>query len=101
MLHLSLFRLITPNLHDSLPRPLTHNRTRILPIYNLPNALARFSQFPHIITSLGLEKPNSTVITACNEETSVELQGCDRGIVRSYSLEGRKCCKGEGDHAPI
>jgi len=40
---LGLFRFITPNLHDSLPRSLTHNRTRILPIYNLPNALARFS----------------------------------------------------------
>ena len=85
-----LFRLIAPNLHDSLPCSLTHNRTRILPIYDLPNALTRFSQLPHIIARLGLEQPHSAVVTACDEETPVELERSDRRVVCCYSLEGRK-----------
>jgi hypothetical protein len=54
--------LETPYLHHSLPRPLTHNRTRILPIHDLPHALAGLGQLSYIIPGLSLEQPDTPVI---------------------------------------
>ena len=65
--------VVTPNLHNGLPRPLTHNCTNIPDISDLPNTLRRFSQISNILSRLRLEQPDPPVVPTSHEEVLVEL----------------------------
>ena len=80
---------MTPNFHDRLPRPLTHNRTDISHISNLPNTLSWFSQIPNILPCLRLEQPNLSVIATRHEKALVELESSHGRVVGGYALEDR------------
>jgi len=78
---------VTPNLHDGLPRPLTHDRTNIPDIPNLPNALRRLGQIPNIPARLRLEQPDPPVVPTSDEEVLVELESGHGRIVSSDALK--------------
>ena len=78
---------MTPNLHNHLPRPLTHNRTNVPHIPNLPNALGRLSQIPNILPRPRLKQPHSLVVLARDEEVLVELESVHERIVSGDTLE--------------
>lgn len=86
-LQLDLRWIVIPNLHDGLPRPLTHNRTNISDISNLPNTLGRFSQIPNILTRLRFKQSDPPVIPTSDEEVLVELESGHGRIVGGDALE--------------
>ena len=47
--------IVTPNFHHRLPRPLTHDRTNVSHIPNLPNAFGRLGQIPNVFPRLRLK----------------------------------------------
>ena len=91
----NLWWIVTPNLHDGLPRPLTHDRTNIPDIPNLPNALGRFSQIPNIPARLRLEQPDPPIVPTSDEEVIVELESGHGGIVSGDALKDGVCFKRE------
>ena len=94
-LQLDLRWIVAPNLHNRLPRPLTHNRTNIPHIPNLPNALGRFGQIPNILPRLRLKQPDSSVVSARHEEVLVELESGHGRIVSGDALEDGVGFEGE------
>ena len=94
-LQLDLWRIMAQNLHNRLPRPLTHNRTNVPRIPNLPNTLRRFRQISNISPRLRLKQPDPPVVPACHEEVLVELEGSHRRIVGGDALEDRVGFEGE------
>jgi len=78
---------MTPDLHNHLPRPLTHNRTNVPHIPNLPNALGRLSQIPNILSRPCLKQPHPPVVPARHEEVLVELESGHGRIVSGDALE--------------
>ena len=94
-LQLDLWRIMTQNLHDRLPRPLTHNRTNVPRIPNLPNTLGRLRQISNVSPRLRLKQPDPPVVPARHEEVLVELEGGYRRVVGGYALEDRVGFEGE------
>lgn len=92
---------MTPNLYDSFPRLLTHNRTSVSDISDLPNALGWLSQIPNILPRLGLEQPDPAVVPTSYEEVLVELERGHGRVVGGYPLEDGVGFEGEGDDAAV
>ena len=100
-LRLDLWWIVTPNLHDRLPRSPTHDHTDVTHVSNLPNALGGLGQIPDVLPRLGVKQPDPAVVATGDEEVLIELEGGDGGIVSGDALEDRESFEGEGDDATV
>lgn len=94
-------RFITPDLHNSFSRPLTHDSTCILPINSFPNALAWLRQLPHVAACPGLEQPHTPIVATRHQEIFVKLERGDRRVMRGNALNGGERGEGKRDYAAI